>query len=112
MRDLCEKTGVWIEGDALTKQRISRVLLTKRGSKPVLRNFGSDLRSLVDLPFKEFKIHATQEIFQRLEKYVPEFFCESVEYGVEEGKISILVKGESDRRKVEYALSSRTTDSR
>ena len=101
---MCEKTGAWIEGEALVKQRISRILLTKRGTKPVLRDFGSDLRSLVDLPFPEFKIHATQEIFQKLEKYLPEFFCKSVEYGSQEGRVSILLKGETNRRKVEHAL--------
>lgn len=101
---MCEKTGSWIEGEALMGQKLSRLLLTKKGSKPVIRDFGTNLRSLIDLPVNEFKIHTTQEIFQTIEAYAPEFLCHGIDYEFCQGRVAILLKGEVNRRKLEHAL--------
>ena len=102
MHDLCDKTGSWITGEELLRQKISRVLLTQKGSKPVMRSFGSNLRRYIDLPLPEFKAYATQEIFQKLEQYIPELKCESVEFAGE----NMIIKGKAEHGDIAHVIST------
>lgn len=106
LRDMCEKSGRWIEGGDLIRQRISRILLTPKGSKPVMRSFGSNLCRYVGLPQPEFKLYATQEIFEKLELFLPEVSCETVEFiGTSEGKVEIIIKCKANKVEITHVIS-------
>lgn len=62
-----ETTGEWLTGVPEVRQRIQRLLRTRRGSIPLRRNYGSDLPRLVDGKVNAlFKVHVYAEVADAL----------------------------------------------
>ena len=100
IRDMCENTGAWIEGEKAIMQSVRRTVKTKLGSKILNRSFGSKVRQYLGRPINEAKAHITQEIFIALTDKVKAFVPDSVEFVTdgsdENGIIKILVNGHVD----------------
>ena len=100
IRDMCEKTGAWLEGEEAIKQSIRRTIITVLGSKVLNRSFGSKVRRYLNRPIEEVKANITQEIFIALADKVKSFTPDTVEFASaseeENGILKIYVNGHVD----------------
>ena len=79
MRGMNAQTGGWLSSDAHLRQSIENILTTPIGTRVMLRDFGSDLFSLVDRPINnELKLAVASSVFAALKKWEPRIRAKKV----------------------------------
>ena len=90
-----ESTGKWLEGIKALDQTIRRILLTKKASQILNRDFGSRLHEYIDRPLEEAKAYMSQIVFEELEGRIEGYEALEVEHDIDatKGIIKLTVIG-------------------
>lgn len=91
MINMCRHTGKAISGEESVVQSVNDILTTPKGSRVMLREYGSDLYKLVGSNADAQDIR--YEVADAIDKWEPRFVFKNVRLSQEKGVLSIVIIG-------------------
>jgi phage baseplate assembly protein W len=93
--DLDHNTGAGVEGWAHVTQSIETILVTRLNTRVFMRQFGSDVPSMVDMPMNDANIMALYvSVAQAIERWEPRFDLTGVTLSAgADGVLSLNLEG-------------------